>query len=434
MQPSSRLAGCDESRILRPLPDPSLTVTENGILDTIITEAAMDKRKTLLSSALVLYFVIALEVLIMISPFAGFFYSVFNPVLLKLASNSTTRWLSAFYLPHMVLPQDWFLLSVRVLGSVLFVVGMVVFFACAAQIYFAKFTKRGAVQGGLYSFIRHPQYLALGIAGLGLSILWPRFLTLLLWLVMTLVYYALAKDEERRMLKVHEQAYRAYMDKTGMFLPRILERMLTPSSFFGKVIFALCFGAVIIGSAFMLRAYTINHLTTWTNDKNVTGIAILPEDGTMMDHRMPDILAIKEVKDRLQDNTKYLVYFIPQFYIMQGMIADTGGDWKLFNQHHSMAMITDWIFNPFGHLRGGHHAMHGEMHNDHAGLENSFVRRLIFLSIEDVPVKSTADLFSINALRVPQFMVDVEVHSLQLLEVKDLPHGSGWGSVPTPMF
>jgi hypothetical protein len=62
------------------------------------------------------------------------------------------------------------------------------------------------------------------------------------------------------------------------------------------------------------------------------------------------------------------------------------------------------------------------------------VRRLIFLSVEDVEVKSPADLFSINALRVPQFMVDVDVHNLKLIDVKDLPHGSGWGTVPTPVF
>ena len=37
-------------------------------------------------------------------------------------------------------------------------------------------------------------------------------------------------------------------------------------------------------------------------------------------------------------------------------------------------------------------------------------------------------------LRVPQFMVDVDVHNLQLIDVKDLPHGSGWGTVPTPVF
>ncbi len=396
----------------------------------------MNTRKTLLRSALVLYFIIAFEVLIMISPFAGFFYSIFNPVLLELAGNSATRWLSAFYLPHMVLPQDGFLQFVRVLGSVLFVIGMVVFLVCAAQIYTAKFTKKGAVLKGLYAYIRHPQYLALGIAGLGLSILWPRFLTIVLWIIMTLVYYFLAKDEERRMLKVHEAAYRAYLKKTGMFLPRSIEEPLTISSGIGKIALAVCFIAVVMGAAILLRAYSINHLTLWTKSPNVTGIAILPEDGFKMDHRMPDILALSQVKDRLQENKKYLVYFIPQFYIMQGMIADTGEDWKLFNQHHSIAMIMDWIFNPFGHLREGHHAMHGSMNMQHgsAGMEQGVIRRLIFLSIEDAVVKNPSDFFAINALRVPQFMVDVEVHTMRLLDVKELPHGSGWGTVPTPMF
>jgi len=402
--------------------------------DEKVREVIMNTRKTLLGSALVLYFVIALEVLIMISPFAGLFYSVFNPILLKLASNSVTRWLSAFYLPHMVLPQDDFLKFVRVMGSALFVVGMTAFFVCAGQVYFAKFNKKGTVIGGLYSFIRHPQYLALGVAGLGLSILWPRFLTIVLWLFMTLIYYILARDEERRMLKAYEMTYRTYMGKTGMFMPRGLEKALTPSSKLGKVLLAIGFAAMVIGTAFLLRAYTISQLTIWTKAQNVTGIAILPEDGIMMDHRMADILALKEVKARLLDNRRYLVYFIPQFYIMQGMIADTGGDWKLFNQHHSMAMIMDWIFNPFGHLREGHHAMHSDMHHETGGAENGFVRRLIFLSIEDIPIKNPTDLFSINALRVPQFMVDVDVHSLKLMEVKDLPHGSGWGSVPTPTF
>jgi protein-S-isoprenylcysteine O-methyltransferase Ste14 len=397
----------------------------------------MNTRKTLLRSALVLYFVIAFEVLIMISPFAGFFYSVFNPMLLQFAAHPATRWLSAFYLPHMILPQDWFLLFVRVKGSVLFVTGMLIFLVCAGQIYFAKFTKKGAVSKGLYAFIRHPQYLALGIAGLGLSILWPRFLTIVLWLVMALVYFLLAKDEERRMLNAHEATYREYMKKTGMFLPKVIERPLTPASLLGKTALVLGLSALVISGAFLLRAYTIGHLTLWTKSANVTAIAILPEDGFKMDHRMGDILALKEVRERMQANKRYLVYFIPQDYIMQGMIADTGGDFKLFNQHHSMAMITDWIFNPFGHLREGHHAMHGGMemeHHQNVAGEGGVVRRLIFLSIEDVPMNTPSDLFAINALRVPQFMLDVEVHTMQLLEIKDLPHGSGWGTVPTPVF
>jgi len=397
----------------------------------------MNTKKTLLKSALVLYFIIAFEVLIMISPFAGFFYSVFNPVLLAFAGHSSTRWLSAFYLPHMILPQDAFLQFVRVMGSVLFVLGIAVFLVCAGQIYTAKFRRKGAVLGGLYSSIRHPQYLALGIAGLGLSILWPRFLTVMLWLFMCFVYYFLAKDEERRMLNASGETYRGYMKKTGMFLPKAVEKAITPASMTEKIAFAVLFAGVVLGSAFLLRAYTIDQLTLWTKAPNVTGVAILPEDGFKMDHRMGDILALPEVKERLQDNKSYLVYFIPQDYIMQGMIADTGGTWKLFEQHHSLSMISDWVFHPFRHLREGHHAMHNGTHREHQAMgqaDNGTVRRLIFLSIEEVPVKKPSDLFAINALRVPQFFIDVEVHELKLLEVKDLPHGSGWGTVPTPVF
>jgi protein-S-isoprenylcysteine O-methyltransferase Ste14 len=398
----------------------------------------MNTKKALLRSSIVLYFIIAFEVLIMISPFAGFFYSVFNPILLKLAAQPSTRWLSAFYLPHLVLPSGPLLQALRVMGSVLFVTGVAVFLVCAGQIYTAKFTKKGAVLGRLYSFIRHPQYLALGVAGLGLSILWPRFLTVVLWLVMTIVYYFLARDEERRMLSSHEETYRAYMSTTGMFLPASFEKTIAPTSPGMKAVFIIGFVAVTLGAAAMLRSYTISTLTLWTSGTNITAAAILPEDGFKMDHRMGDILADPQVKEKLQNNKQYLVYFLPQNYIMQGMIADTGGDWKLYKQHHSISMITDWIFHPFRHLREGHHAMHHEgMQMQHQGASaprDGLIRRLIFLSIENVDVKTRSDLFSINALRVPQFMVDVEVHSMQILDVKELSHGSGWGAVPTPVF
>ena len=394
----------------------------------------MNARKTLLWSTLVLYFIIAFEVLIMISPFAGFFYSVFNPFLLKLVAHPQTRWLSAFYLPHMILPADSLLRSIRIAGSVLFVIGIASFLICAAQVYAAKFTKKGAVIAGFYSFIRHPQYLALGIAGLGLAILWPRMLTAVLWLAMIFVYYLLAKDEERRMLNSHRETYEPYMEKTGMFLPAGIEKLLSPSSKPGKTAFCIGFSIIVICGTFMLRSYTIRHLTLWTGAGNVAAVAILPEDGFKMEHRMADILALPEVQKRMEENKHYLVYFIPRDYIMQGMIADTGGDWKLFEQHRSIGMITDWVFNPFGHLRHGHHAMHGSMQHNDAGQETEMVRRLIFLSIERVNVNSAFDLFSINALRVPQFMVDADIHTLRVLDVKELPHGSGWGSVPTPVF
>ena len=76
----------------------------------------MSKTKAVLSSAIVLYFVICFEILIMISPFAGFFYSAFNPVLLGLAKYPATKWLSSFFFTHMVVPPNEPLKVVRVIG------------------------------------------------------------------------------------------------------------------------------------------------------------------------------------------------------------------------------------------------------------------------------------------------------------------------------
>jgi len=389
----------------------------------------MNTRKTVLSGAIALYFVIGLEILIMISPFAGFFYAVFNPFLLAIAKYPATRWLSSFFLPHMVIPPGAFLQTIRVAGSVLFVGGLLVFIMCALQIYIAKFTKKGAVLKGLYSYIRHPQYLGLALCGIGLSILWPRFLVAVLWLAMILIYYFLARDEERRMLKAYGDEYGNYMKRTGMFLPKSIERLILPSSAKGRgALFALI-AVAVIGGAFSLRAYTIGHLPVWTGG-NVVALSILPEDTAKMDHRMNDILQQKEIAQRLNISEQYLVYFLPQHYIMQGLVADTGGKWKLYKQHHSLGMITDWIFHPFRHLREGHHSMHGSAGQHDMG--GGIIRRLVFLRTDSV--KSPSDVFSINAMRVPVFMADVEIHEARVISVTDLPEETGWGTVPTPLF
>src|SRR5271169_3825227 len=124
----------------------------------------MNKTKAILNSAIVLYFIIGLEILIMISPFAGFFYSAFNPFLLEIAKYRATKWLSAFFLPHMVIPPDDFLKFIRIMGSVLFVLGATVFIICASQVYKIKFLKNGTALKGFYYIMRHPQYVGLAKA------------------------------------------------------------------------------------------------------------------------------------------------------------------------------------------------------------------------------------------------------------------------------
>lgn len=393
----------------------------------------MSKTKAVLNSAIVLYFVICFEILIMISPFAGFFYSAFNPVLLGMAKYPATKWLSSFFFTHMVVPPNGPLKVVRVMGSILFLLGITVFSICAIQVYSHKFLKRGAVLKGLYRRIRHPQYLGLSIAGLGLAILWPRFIVVVLWLLMILVYYILSRDEERRMLGQHPETYSGYMERTGMFLPKGLEGSFAFSTVAGKVALyvLVCVGA--IGGAFALRAYTVRHLPLWTSS-NVTALAVLPEDEPMMQHRMSDILKVEQVRSRLNQNESYVVYFLPTNYVMQGLIADTGGDWQLYKRHHSIGRFTDWVFHPFSHLGGAHHSVFDPANHAGHSMAAGSVRRLIFLKVSNVVVAEPTDVFAVNAIRTPDFMVDLDVHSLNILDLKTLPVETAWGKVPTPAF
>jgi protein-S-isoprenylcysteine O-methyltransferase Ste14 len=369
----------------------------------------------------------------MISPFAGLFYSVFTPFLLELVKYPATRWLCAFYLPHMAVPPDDFLKIIRVIGSVLFVSGLSVFIICAFQVYANKFLKRGTALKGLYSIIRHPQYIGLICAGIGLSILWPRLLTVALWIVMIALYYFLSKDEERRMLKSYPETYKEYMEKTGMFLPIEIERLVTPSSVIGKILMFILIASFTMGSVFFLRDYTIKRLPLWSSP-NIAAFALIVDDKQKMNNRMNDILQMPEIKTRLKYNEKYLVYFIPVDYIMQGLIADTGDEWRLYHRHLTLVRFFDWVIHPFSHLSGTHYACQMDM-NDNSSMNNGVVRRLIFIEISGIPINTPYDLFSVNALRTPQFMADVDVHNLKLVDLQDLPHqDTGWGKLPTPTF
>jgi len=392
----------------------------------------MQKSKALFNSAIVLYFVIALEFLIMISPFAGFFYSVFNPVLIAADRYPATRWLSAFFLPHMIVPPDALLKFIRVMGSVLLVAGVAVFLVCAMQVYAHKLLKKGAALRGLYTVLRHPQYLGLGVAGLGLSILWPRFLILLLWLVMLLLYYLLAMDEERRMLRAYPDTYAPYMDKTGMFFPRQIERRLLPASRGGRGAAFLLIAVLVLSGAFALRSYTVQHLPLWS-EANVVAVAVNPDDAPMMDYRLPEVLRLPEVRARITEGKRYLVYFLPPNYIMQGLIADTGGEWRLYKQHHTVSMITDWILHPFGHLTEGH-TMHSASGAGAHPMVGGMDRRLVFVEVSGTAGQTPFDVFGIGVERSPQFLLDVDIHTLAIQDLKDLPRETAWAHVPTPVF
>jgi hypothetical protein len=306
--------------------------------------------------------------------------------------------------------------------------------------------KTGVASKGLYVMVRHPQYLSLAVSGLGLAILWPRFLSLALLAVMLFLYYLLAKDEERRMLSRYGKGYREYMSRTGMFLPRFGEARLpaddvslyrvSPAKAIGVLATLII---VLVGSGFALRSYTVHELPLASVD-GVDAIAITADDLAAARSLLPEVLRDEAVARRLRSTAgagdRLLAYVIPIDYTMQGMIADTGPEWRLFDQHKTVAMITDYVLHPFSHLTEGHaHAMPAQRAMSHHD-SPTMKRRIIFLDIASKGrlLTSPLDDFGINVTREPRFFVDVHLHTGEVLRVVDIPSGSGWGRVPTPSF
>jgi protein-S-isoprenylcysteine O-methyltransferase Ste14 len=216
------------------------------------------------------YLVIVFEILYMISPFALYYYSAYGFGLGSLNNFAATSWLTGFFLPHYTETTSALLRLAPPVGWLLTLVGFGTFAVCAGQIYFAKFAKRGAVTGGVYRWIRHPQYTAFSVMGLGVLLIWPRFIVLVTYVVMLFVYYFLARAEEGECVEKFGEPFETYMAATSMFLPGklALTRHLPslPDARAARV--ALGTGlfvaamALAVGSGVGLRHYSIDTITT----------------------------------------------------------------------------------------------------------------------------------------------------------------------------
>jgi protein-S-isoprenylcysteine O-methyltransferase Ste14 len=183
----------------------------------VTEEAPREHTKTLRpfvgAVGFLVYSAITLEMIFMVTPFALYYYSAYSPFLSAAFRVRGLAWLPAFFLPHLsteVLPS---------IGGLIVLVGIIGFLIGAAQIYYSTFRRRGVVKSGFYNRVRHPQYLFLGIAGLGLLLVWPRFILLVIYINVLWFYYFLARDEEERMRSRYGDAYLEPMQHAPMFIP-----------------------------------------------------------------------------------------------------------------------------------------------------------------------------------------------------------------------
>jgi protein-S-isoprenylcysteine O-methyltransferase Ste14 len=102
-------------------------------------------------------------------------------------------------------------------GIAIFGVGCALVILGWEKIFDAK--NKYLVTNGLYKHIRHPQYLGILIAALGMVIYKFSPISLLLWPFLLLIYYRLARKEEKIMQNIYGARYLEYTSEVPMLLP-----------------------------------------------------------------------------------------------------------------------------------------------------------------------------------------------------------------------
>lgn len=106
------------------------------------------------------------------------------------------------------------------IGYALVFIGVGMFAHGWREVYRARKENR-LVTGGLYRFVRHPQYTGLFVALFGEGVVhWPTLFSLGIFPLIVIAYYFLARKEERDMVRHFGDEYRDYMRRVPMFIPR----------------------------------------------------------------------------------------------------------------------------------------------------------------------------------------------------------------------
>lgn len=77
---------------------------------------------------------------------------------------------------------------------------------------------------GIYKYIRHPQYLGFLMITLGLNVMWLTIITLIMWPILAVLYWRLAKKEDKEMEEQFGEEFLEYKRRVPGFIPRLQTR------------------------------------------------------------------------------------------------------------------------------------------------------------------------------------------------------------------
>lgn len=101
------------------------------------------------------------------------------------------------------------------------IIGGFTLLANAWEILYKAQKSRRLARTGIYTYIRHPQYLAFILIIFGFLVQWPTLMTLLMAPILIWRYIHLAKLEEMEMHKQFGVSYAHYKNRTSAFIPSI---------------------------------------------------------------------------------------------------------------------------------------------------------------------------------------------------------------------
>jgi len=104
------------------------------------------------------------------------------------------------------------------ISNIIILIGMFAVILGWRKIFRAK---NQLVTTGIYSRLRHPQYLGFLLITLGMNILWVTLSTLLLWPVLAFLYFRLAKEEDKQMEAKFGEKFLEYKRNVPTFIPKL---------------------------------------------------------------------------------------------------------------------------------------------------------------------------------------------------------------------
>lgn len=104
------------------------------------------------------------------------------------------------------------------ISSLFLAAAFIIIFFAWRQIYMSK---GNLVSGGIYRYLRHPQYFGFILITVALLLHWPTMVTLIMWPVLVFSYVRLAIREEAQLSRRFGEKYESYALKTPRFIPRL---------------------------------------------------------------------------------------------------------------------------------------------------------------------------------------------------------------------